>query len=233
MDNYEEIAKQAQFVPMTTEQAPKAKDAVDAAGGLPVGSSSRAEVPGAGAPIARRLTVSRRRYGETAVKVVLLACASVSVLTTIGIVVALAEPDHRVLPGREPRRLLHGHGVVAADQPSSFGVLPLVVGTLSATLWACVVAIPFGLGAAIYMSEYARPRIRTLLKPALEVLAGIPTVVYGYFALTVVTPFLQDIGIDVHVFNVLSAGLVMGIMILPHDRVAVRRRDDGRSHVSA
>jgi phosphate transport system permease protein len=78
-----------------------------------------------------------------------------------------------------------------------------------------VVALPFGLGAAIYLSEYAGLRARGWLKPALEVLAGIPTVVYGYFALTAVTPFLQDIGLPVGVFNALSAGLVMGVMILP------------------
>jgi phosphate transport system permease protein len=86
------------------------------------------------------------------------------------------------------------------------------------TFWALLVAIPFGLGAAIYLSEYASPRTRRTLKPALEVLAGIPTVVYGFFALTFVTPLLQDIwpfGDGPGVFNALSAGLVMGVMILP------------------
>jgi phosphate transport system permease protein len=94
-------------------------------------------------------------------------------------------------------------------------VLPLVVGTLTTTFWACVVALPFGLGAAIYLSEYAGDHTRRFLKPALEVLAGIPTVVYGYFALTFVTPLLGDIGLPVEIFNALSAGLVMGVMILP------------------
>ena len=178
-------------------------------------AASRAEVPGAGAPIARRLTISRRRYGETVIKLVLLACAGVSVLTTIGIVVALAEPTVEFFQDVSVGEFFTGTEWSPLIAPSSFGVLPLVVGTLSATFWACVVALPFGLGAAIYLSEYAPPRARTWLKPALEVLAGIPTVVYGYFALTAVTPFLQDIGIDVHVFNVLAAGLVMGVMILP------------------
>ena len=149
------------------------------------------------------------------VKLVLLACASVSVLTTIGIVVALAEPTIEFFQDISLGEFFTGTEWSPLIAPSSFGVLPLVVGTLSTTLWACVVAIPFGLGAAIYMSEYARPRSRRWLKPALEVLAGIPTVVYGYFALTAVTPFLQDIGIAVHVFNALAAGLVMGVMILP------------------
>jgi phosphate transport system permease protein len=78
-----------------------------------------------------------------------------------------------------------------------------------------VVAIPFGLGSAIYLSEYASTRMRKILKPMLEVLAGIPTIVYGYFALTFFTPLLRDIGIEVDIFNALSAGLVMGVMIIP------------------
>jgi phosphate transport system permease protein len=93
--------------------------------------------------------------------------------------------------------------------------LPLVAGTFVVTFWACLVALPFGLGAAIYLSEYARPRTRNVLKPVLELLAGIPTVVFGFFALTFVTPLLRDLGIQVDVFNALSAGLVMGVMMLP------------------
>ncbi len=178
-------------------------------------AASRAEVAGAGAPIARRLTVSRRRYGESLVKYVLLACATVSVLTTVGIVVALAEPTIEFFRDISLKEFFTGTEWSPLFKPASFGVLPLIVGTLSTTFWACVVALSFGLGAAIYLSEYARPRSRQWLKPALEVLAGIPTVVYGYFALTTVTPFLQDIGLNVEVFNALSAGLVMGVMILP------------------
>jgi phosphate transport system permease protein len=89
------------------------------------------------------------------------------------------------------------------------------VGTLVVTLWACVICLPCGLGAAIYMSEYANPRVRGVLKPALEVLAGIPTVVFGFFALTFFTPLLQDLGLGVNVFNALSAGLVVGVMLIP------------------
>ena len=170
---------------------------------------------GAGAPIARRLTTSRRRWGEALVKYVLMACAAVSVLTTVGIVVALAEPTIEFFQDIGIGEFFTGTEWSPLFKPASFGVLPLIVGTLSTTFWACVVALPFGLGAAIYMSEYARPRSRRWLKPALEVLAGIPTVVYGYFALTAVTPFLQDLGLNVEVFNALSAGLVMGVMILP------------------
>jgi phosphate transport system permease protein len=169
----------------------------------------------AGAPIARRLTTSRRRYSETLIKGLLLACAGVSVLTTIGIVASLVQPTVEFFEKVGVGEYLTGTEWSPLFTQSSFGVLPLVVGTLSTTFWACLVAIPFGLGAAIYLSEYARPRSRGWLKPALEVLAGIPTVVYGYFALTTVTPFLRDLGLPVGVFNALSAGLVMGVMILP------------------
>ena len=100
-------------------------------------------------------------------------------------------------------------------EPPFFGVLPLIAGTLIVTACACLVCVPFGLGAAIYLSEYARPRTRKILKPALEVLAGVPTVVYGYFALVTFTPFLRSIGLDVDIFNAFSAGIVMGIMIIP------------------
>jgi phosphate transport system permease protein len=94
-------------------------------------------------------------------------------------------------------------------------VLPLIAGTLLVTAVAAVLATTFGLGSAIYMSEYARPRVRKWLKPALELLAGIPTVVFGYFALTFVTPRLQDLAIVPGTFNALSAGIVMGVMLIP------------------
>jgi phosphate transport system permease protein len=170
---------------------------------------------GAGALEPRRLTASRRRYGELVIKGVLFLCATVSILTTVGIVVALAGPTIDFFQEVSFVEYFTGTSWAPLFSPSSFGVLPLVVGTLSTTFWACAVAIPFGLGAAIYLSEYAKPRSRRWLKPSLEVLAGIPTVVYGYFALTFFTPLLQDIGLDVQIFNALSAGLVMGIMILP------------------
>jgi phosphate transport system permease protein len=99
--------------------------------------------------------------------------------------------------------------------PQHFGVLPLIAGTFLVTAIALVVAIPVGLGTAIFLSEYAPERLRKTVKPILEVLAGIPTVVYGYFAVTFVTPQLQLVFADVIVFNALSAGLVMGLMIIP------------------
>ena len=102
-------------------------------------------------------------------------------------------------------------------EPPSFGVIPLLVGTLLTTGIAMLVATPLGLGAAIYLSEYARPRVRKTIKPALEVLAGVPTIVFGYFALTFFTPeILRGLfSADVNIFNVLAAGIVMGFMIVP------------------
>lgn len=170
--------------------------------------------PAAGALLARRLA-ARRRPGEAAIKGFLFLCALLSVATTIGIVVALAQPTIDFFGSVNFFDYLGGTDWAPLFKPRSFGVLPLVVGTLTTTFWACVVALPFGLGAAIYLSEYAATRTRRYLKPALEVLAGIPTVVYGYFALTFVTPLLRDIGLSAEVFNALSAGLVMGVMILP------------------
>ena len=101
-------------------------------------------------------------------------------------------------------------------EPARFGILPLVWGTLLITIIALLVAVPFGLGSAIFLSEYAPDKLRRTVKPILEILAGIPTVVYGYFALTFVTPLLQEYFFpDMIVFNALSAGLVVGIMIIP------------------
>jgi phosphate transport system permease protein len=100
-------------------------------------------------------------------------------------------------------------------EPASFGVLPLVAGTVVVSLCAALVALPFGLGSAIYLSEYARSSERKILKPTLEILAGIPTVVYGYFALTAISPILQDLGIQRGVFSALAAALVMGVMLIP------------------
>lgn len=103
-----------------------------------------------------------------------------------------------------------------SPQIGRFGVMELVIPTLVITVIAMVVSIPLGLGAAIYIGEYANPRVRSILKPILEILAGIPTVVYGYFALTFVTPLLQSIfGVQVQVYNMLSAGIVVGILIIP------------------
>ncbi len=100
-------------------------------------------------------------------------------------------------------------------EPQHFGVLPLVTGTLLVAAIALVVSVPIGLGTAIFLSEYAPDSVRRTVKPVLEILAGVPTVVYGYFAITFVTPQLQGVFANLTVFNALSAGLVMGLMIIP------------------
>jgi phosphate transport system permease protein len=161
------------------------------------------------------LAPSRKRWGEAAIKGLLALCALVSVATTVGIVVALFLPAFEFFQEVSFVDYVTGTEWAPLFLQASFGVLPLVTGTLIVTFWACLVAIPCGLGAAIYLSEYASPRTRKTLKPALETLVGVPTVVFGYFALTFVTPLLRDIGIQVDIFNALSAGLVMGVMIIP------------------
>jgi phosphate transport system permease protein len=175
-------------------------------------------IPG-GRATERRLGVARPRWGERAIVALLFLCAAVSVVITIGIVIALAEPSVEFFGDVGLGQFYFGTEWSPLFSPPEFGVIPLVTATLITTFWALLVAIPFGLGAAIYLSEYASPRTRKWLKPALEVLAGIPTVVYGFFALTFVTPLMQDIwpfgGDGPGVFNALAAGLVMGVMILP------------------
>jgi phosphate transport system permease protein len=162
-----------------------------------------------------RLRAHRRRWGEDVVKVVLGLCAFVSVGTTVGIVLALFLPAFEFFEDVSIRDFLTGTDWAPLFEPARFGVLPLVGGTLLVTSIAAVCALPFGLGAAIYLSEYASNRTRNVLKPALEILAGIPTIVFGYFALTFMTPLLRDLGLDVEIFNALSAGLVMGVMLIP------------------
>ena len=175
--------------------------------------STTTNTTGAGVSLRR----SQPRLGERVIEAVLFLAALISVLTTIGIVIAIIGPTIEFF--QEPAVSLWDFltgtewTVLFADQ--NFGVLPLVTATLTTTVIALLVAIPIGLGAAIYLAEYASPRARKVLKPILEVLAGIPTVVYGFFALAFITPQILQRLIDIGTFSMLSAGLVMGIMIVP------------------
>jgi phosphate transport system permease protein len=162
-----------------------------------------------------RLGAKRRRWGEDGIKVFLIFCAAISVATTIGIVVALLIPSIEFFQAIDFIDFISGTRWAPLFEPADFGVLPLIVGTISVTIWAMVVFIPVGIGVAIYLSEYARPRVRKWVKPILEILAGIPTVVFGYFALVFFTPLLQDVGIPVGTFSALSAGLVVGVLLIP------------------
>jgi phosphate transport system permease protein len=168
----------------------------------------------AGIPI---LAASRRRRGEAGIRIALFAAALISVLTTVGIVVALLGETFNFFGEVGIGEFLTGTHWSPLFSNPEFGVLPLLVGTLLVTGIAILVAIPLGLGSAIYLSEYAKPRTRRVVKPFLEVLAGIPTIVFGYFALTFFTPtILRDVfGMDVQIFNVVSAGVIMGFMVLP------------------
>ncbi len=150
-----------------------------------------------------------------AVRWALLLCALLSIATTLGIVITLLVQAWGFFIEVSPWEFITGTRWSPILKPTSFGVLPLVGGTLLVSLIAAALALPVGLGAAIFLSEYAPDRVRRVVKPVLEVLAGVPTVVYGYFALTFVTPQLQNAMPDLLVFNALSAGLVMGIMIIP------------------
>lgn len=158
---------------------------------------------------------SRPRYGELVIRGLLVAAALVTVLTTVGIVLALASNTIAFLNEVPLQDFLFGTTWSPLFNPPSYGVIPLVAGTLLVTAIGMVVGIPLGVGSAIYLSEYAAPRTRKIVKPIIELLAGIPTIVFGYFAFTLVTPWLQSIGIEVAVFNALTGGLVVGILIVP------------------
>ena len=151
----------------------------------------------------------------TIVRWVFFGCALISIFTTLGIVFILIGQSIGFFSEVSIFEFLTGTRWTPILKPTAFGVLPLVAGTLLVTILAAIVALPVGLATAIYLAEYAPDKARRVLKPMIEILAGIPTVVYGYFALTFVTPQLQRFFPDMIVFNALSAGMVMGIMIIP------------------
>jgi phosphate transport system permease protein len=176
-----------------------------------------ASTPAAGVRAAPTRGAARRRWGESIVKALLILATLLSVLTTTGIVIALLRETIDFFGTVGVWEFLSGKKWTPLFEPPSFGVRPLIVGTFLITGIALLVATPLGLGGAIYLSEYARPRVRKTLKPALELLAGVPTIVFGYFALTFFTPnVLQDLlHLKVDVFNALAAGIIMGFMIIP------------------
>jgi phosphate transport system permease protein len=155
------------------------------------------------------------RLKERAVGVVLFSCGLLSVLTTVGIVVVLVIESAGFFRQVPLLEFLTGTRWAPLYRDKAFGILPLLNGTAIIAVGASVVALPIGLASAIYLSEYASTRIRGSVKPALEVLAGIPSVVYGYFALTFVTPLLRFVFPETGIYNAASAAVVVGIMILP------------------
>jgi phosphate transport system permease protein len=159
----------------------------------------------------------QRRWGETIIQALLFLFAALSILTTLGIILVLFSQAFRFFARPEVTFLAFLTDSTWQPQIGRFGIFVLVNATFLTSIIAMLVALPVGMAIAIYLSEYASPRVRSILKPVLEILAGIPTVVYGYFALTFMTPILQRIfGRDVvEIFNVASAGIVIGILILP------------------
>ncbi|HWB88110.1 MAG TPA: phosphate ABC transporter permease subunit PstC [Acidimicrobiia bacterium] len=159
----------------------------------------------------------RPRPGEMAIRGFLFVCGAVSIATTVGILYQLGKESLLFFGDDEVAILDFLTDTFWQPQVGRFGIWPLVLGTLMITVIALVVAVPVGLAAAIYLSEYASRRVRGFFKPVLEVLVGIPTVVYGFFALTFMTPLLRGaLGQNVvGFFNVLSAGIVVGILIVP------------------
>ncbi|WP_342525427.1 phosphate ABC transporter permease subunit PstC [Chryseomicrobium sp. FSL W7-1435] len=157
-----------------------------------------------------------RKTLEKAIPVVLFIIAAISVLTTLGIVFTLIVETFIFFTEVPFFSFLFGtEWLPFSNTEARFGILPLIVGTLKVTFIAVIVAVPLGLSAAIYLSEYASDTARRIIKPILEVLAGVPTIVYGYFALTFVTPVLQQFIPELKIFNAISPGIVVGIMIIP------------------
>jgi len=168
-----------------------------------------------------------RNQVEQAIKIFLMACSLIAIVTTIGIVLSLVFESVRFFAKISIVEFLFGtewspQTALRADQvgaSGAFGAIPLIAGTLLITAIAMIIAVPIGLFSAIYLSDYASPKVRGYIKPMLEILAGIPTVVYGFFAALTVAPYIRDLGaslgLDVASESALAAGLVMGIMIVP------------------
>jgi len=157
----------------------------------------------------------KKHFPEQIIKLLLFLFSIVSIFTTVGIVSVLVFEAALFFQEVSIIEFLTSTRWTPLFASKHFGVLPLVTGTMLTSVGAMLVALPLGLLSAVYLSEYAPGRVRRVLKPVLEVLAGIPTVVYGYFALLFVTPILRSINDDISVFNGFSAALVMGVMILP------------------
>ena len=172
-------------------------------------------------------TLRARNLVEQVIKYILIACSCIAILTTIGIVLSVLYEALRFFKAVPITDFLFGlkwspQMAIRADQVGSsgaFGAIPVFLGTLLISTIAMLVAVPIGLMSAIYLAEYANRRFRDVAKPLLEILAGIPTVVYGFFAAITVAPFIRDtgsvLGLDVSSESALAAGLVMGIMIIP------------------
>jgi phosphate transport system permease protein len=167
---------------------------------------------------ARPLAAARPRYGERFIQGALAFCAVISVVTTTAIVISLLSPTVDFFDEISPSKFFSSDTWAPTQADPSFGVFNIVMGTFNTTLWALVFAVPIGLLSAIYLSEFARPSVRKLVKPVLEVLAGIPTVALGLFAVTFLSPQVQDLFPDFiksPPFAAGIAGLAIGLLLVP------------------
>jgi phosphate transport system permease protein len=163
----------------------------------------------------KKYDIRKLHQAESIVEKVLMVFAGVSVMTTAIIVFILFEETIVFFTEVPLWDFFTGTQWTPTLQPRSFGIIPLVVGTLMIAIGSSIIALPLGLGSAIYLSEYAHKKVRRVIKPILEILAGIPSIVYGFFALTFITPILQTILPNTQVFNAASASIAVGIMTLP------------------
>ncbi len=159
--------------------------------------------------------IKRMRISNIVARNILFLFAIITILTTIGIIVSLLKDSIGFFSNVSITDFLFGKKWTPLFSNPSFGVLPLVMGTLIITLTSAVISIPIGLFTAIYLSEYANKRLRKIIKPILEVLAGIPSIVFGYFALTLITPLIKTVLPQTEIFNALSASIAVGIMTIP------------------
>lgn len=159
--------------------------------------------------------IKRMRISNVIARNILFLFAIITILTTIGIIVSLLKDSIGFFSNVSITDFLFGKKWTPLFSDPSFGVLPLVMGTLIITLVSAVISIPIGLLTAIYLSEYANKRVRKIIKPILEVLAGIPSIVFGYFALTLITPLIKTFLPQTEIFNALSASIAVGIMTIP------------------
>ena len=161
------------------------------------------------------LTTKRSRRGEWLLEKLFFFCAFLSVVTTISVIAILVYETSQFLQVVSITEFLFGTEWTPLLEPKHYGILPLVTGTMLIVFGAALVSLPVGVASAVYLSEYASERTRNIVKPILEILAGIPTVVYGFFALTFITPTLKLVLPETQVFNAASAAIVVGIMVLP------------------
>lgn len=178
-------------------------------------TSATADLGSPGVLAAVDVAVRPRRWIERAIYIALLACAAVSILTTVGIVVVLVVEAAQFFREVSLVEFLTGTRWAPLFVPPHFGILPLFCGTVLVTAGAGVIALPVGLATAIYLSEYASSTVREVVKPVLEVLAGIPSVVFGFLGVVLISPLVRDWFPSANVFNAASASIVVGFMILP------------------